>query len=79
VVLCCAATHLGVGACTEAAGELATDVELDVGIAHEQRLGVRVDRDELDASKAELDHPVHGVHAAAADTDDLDYREVVLV
>ena len=79
VVLRRAATHLGVGACAESARELATDVELDVGVAHQQRLRVGVDRDELDAAQAEVDHAVDGVHAAAADADDLDHREVVLV
>ena len=69
---------LGVGAGAEAAGELAADVELDVGVAHQQRLRVGVDRDELDALEADLDHPVDGVDAAAADADDLDDREVVL-
>src|SRR5690606_25504875 len=38
-----------------------------------------VDGDELDAPEAELDHPVHRVHATAADADDLDDGEVVLV
>ncbi|MCU1420401.1 MAG: hypothetical protein JWN36_52, partial [Microbacteriaceae bacterium] len=42
----------------EAAGDLATDVELDVGIAHQQGLCVRVDGDEFDPAKAELDHAV---------------------
>jgi hypothetical protein len=41
-------------------------------------LRVGVDRDELDALEADLDHPVDRVHAAAADADDLDDREVVL-
>jgi hypothetical protein len=40
--------HAGVGACAEPAGELAADVELDVRVAHQQRLGVGIDRDELD-------------------------------
>ena len=69
---------LGVGAGAEPARELATDVELDVGVTHEQRLGVGVDGDELDALEADLDHPVDGVDTAAADADDLDDGEVVL-
>ena len=69
---------LGVGAGAEPAGELAADVELDVGVAHQQRLRVGVDRDELDALEADLDHPVDRVDAAAADPDDLDDGEVVL-
>jgi hypothetical protein len=68
----------GVGAGTEATGELATDVELHVSVAHQQRLRVGVDRDELDALEADLDHPVDGVDAAAPDSDDLDHGEVVL-
>ncbi len=72
------AADLGVGAGAEPAGELAADVELDVGVAHEQRLGVGVDGDELHALEADLDHAVDGVDAASADPDDLDDREVVL-
>jgi hypothetical protein len=34
------------------AGQLAADVELDVGVAHQQRLGVGVDGDELHALEA---------------------------
>src|SRR3546814_17454369 len=71
-------TDLGVGSGAEAAGELAADVELHVGVAHEQRLRVGVDGDELDALQACVDHAVDGVDAAAADPDDLDYRQVVL-
>ena len=69
---------LGVGAGAEAAGELAADVELDVGVAHEEGLGVGVDRDELDALEPDLDHPVDGVDAAATDAHDLDDGQVVL-
>ena len=69
---------LGVGAGAEAAGELTADVELDVGVAHEQGLGVGVDRDELDALEADLDHPVDGVDTASTDAHDLDDCEVVL-
>ena len=67
-----------VGAGAQAPGQLPPHVELDVGVAHQQRLRVGVDRDELDALEADLDHPVDGVHAAAADPDDLDDREVVV-
>ena len=78
VVLGRLAADLGRGAGAEPAGELAADVELDVGVAHQQRLGVGVDRDELDALEAHLDHAVDGVDAAAADADHLDDGEVVL-
>ena len=69
---------VGVGAGAETTGQLAADVELDVGVAHQQRLRVGVDRDELDALETDLDHAVDGVDAAAADADDLDDGEVVL-
>jgi hypothetical protein len=46
-------------------------------IADHQGLGVRIDRDELDAREAGVHHPVDGIRAAAADADDLDHREVV--
>src|SRR6185369_13534511 len=62
----------------EAAGELAADVQLDVRVAHQQRLGVGVDRDELDSLEPHLDHAVDGVHSAATDPDDLDDRQVVV-
>ena len=69
---------LGVGAGAESAGRITPDVELDVGIGHQQGLGVGVDRDELDAADAGVDHPVDGVDAAAADADDLDHGEVAV-
>jgi len=78
VVLGGLAADLGVRAGAEAARELLAHIELDVRIGHEERLRVGVDRDELDALETRLDHAVDGVHAAAADTDDLDDCEVVL-
>ena len=72
------ASDVGVGARAQSPGELAADVELDVGVAHEQRLGVRVDRDELDALESLFDHAIDGVDAATADSDDLDNRQIVL-
>ena len=71
-----AVADLGVGAGAEALGELVADVELDVGVAHLERLGVRVDGDELDAAQACVDHAVDGIGSAAADADDLDDCEV---
>src|SRR5699024_504669 len=61
-----------VGAGAETAGDLLADIELDVRVGHQQRLGVRVDRDELDALETGLDHAVDGVDTSAADADDLD-------
>jgi hypothetical protein len=78
VVLGGLATHLGVGAGAEPTGELAADVELDVGVAHEKSLRIGVDRDELDALEPDLDHPVDGVDATSTDTHDLDDGQVVL-
>ena len=65
---------VGVGARAEALGQLRADVQLDVGVGHQQRLVVGVDGDELDALEAGVDHAVDGVGAAAADADDLDDR-----
>ena len=73
-----AVANLRVGAGAQPAGELAPDIELDVRVAHEQRLCVRVDRDELNALEPLFDHPVHGIDAAPSDTDDLDDRQIVL-
>jgi hypothetical protein len=57
---------------------LAADVQLDVGIAHEQGLRVGVDSDELDPFQPGVDHPVDSVNTAAAYAYDLDHRYVVL-
>ena len=51
-------------------------LELDVGVAHRERLGVGVRRDELDAAQACVDHAVDRIGSAAADADDLDDCEV---
>ena len=69
---------VGIGPGTEATGQLTADVELDVGVAHQQRLGVGVDRDELDALEPGVDHPVDGVATTAADPHHLDDGEIVL-
>jgi hypothetical protein len=70
--------HLGVGPGAQTARQFAADVQLDVGVAHQQRLRVGVDRDELDTLESDLDHPVDRVDAAAADAHDFDDGEVVL-
>ena len=70
---------VGVRASAEPARRLRADVDLHVGIRVEQRLRVRVHRDELDTGEARLDHAVDRVRAAAADTHDLDHCEVVAV
>ena len=71
-----AVADLRVGAGAEALGQVVADVELDVGVAHLQRLGVGVRGDELDAAQAGVDHAVDRVGAAAADADDLDDCEI---
>ena len=71
-----AAADLGVRAGAEALGEVVADRKLDVGVAGLERLDVGVDRDELDALEARVDHPRNGVRAAAAGADDLDYCEI---
>ena len=67
---------VGIRAGAQALGQLVTDVQLDVGVAHLQRLRVGVGRDELDSAQAGVDHPVDGVGASAADSDDLDDCQV---
>src|SRR4051794_30869946 len=72
------ATDVGIAARAQAPGELTADVELHVRVAHQQRLRVGVDGDELHALEAGVDHAVDGVHATTTDADHLDHREVVL-
>jgi hypothetical protein len=52
-------------------------VDLHVGVAHEQRLGVGVDRDELHAAQPGVHHAVDRVGAATAHADDFDDRQIV--
>ena len=68
----------GIRSGPQATGQLATDIEFDVGITHEQRLSVGVDGNELNTAQPGLDHSVDGVHPTAADTNDLYNRQVVL-
>src|SRR5665213_1059015 len=48
------------------------DVKLDVGVTHQQGLGVGVDGDELDAFETYFDHPVDCIDTTSANADDLD-------
>jgi hypothetical protein len=59
----------GTGA--EAARQLFPDLDFDVGLGLEQRLGVGIDRDELHTLEVLVDHPVDGVATATADAHDL--------
>ncbi|CAB4816377.1 unannotated protein [freshwater metagenome] len=76
--LCSRATDLGITPGAEPSCEVSADVELDVGIAHQQGLRVGVHRNELDTLEAGVDHSVDGVHATATDADHLDNGEIVL-
>src|SRR5690606_28099207 len=78
VVLGGAPPDLRVGPGAEPPGQLAPHVQLDVRVAHQQRLGVGVDGDELHALEPDLDHAVDGVDTASTDADDLDDREIVV-
>ena len=77
MVLGGSAANLGVRACAQPTGGFSTNVELGVGIGKQQRLRVSVDGDEFDALQPLLNHSVHSVDAAPADTDDADHGEVV--
>ena len=66
-----------VAAGAETAGDLVADPDLVRGVGLEERLRVGVAGDELHAHHLGPDHPVDGVAAAAADTDDADQREVL--
>jgi hypothetical protein len=66
---------LGIGACAEAARQLLADLQLLLGLRLLKRLRIRIDRDELDAAHAGLNHPVDRVAAAAAHADHLDRRQ----
>ena len=72
------AADIGIAAGAEATGQVPSDVELHLGVAHQQRLGVGVDGDEVDALQAGVDHAVDGIDTAAADAHDLDHGQVVL-
>ena len=58
----------------EAVGDVLADVKGDVGGALLERLEVGVDRDELDALDAGLDHAIDRVDAGAADADHAQHR-----
>ena len=67
---------VGVRPGAEALGRLVADVQLDVGVAHRERLGVGVGGDELDAAQTGVDHAADRVGAAAAHPHDLDDRQI---
>ena len=69
---------LGIATRAKATSQLTANVEFDIGVAHQERLCIGVDRDEFDALQASIDHSVDSVDAAAANSDHLDYCKVVL-
>src|SRR5918997_821188 len=68
---------LRVGAGPEAARDLLPYMDLLVRVAHLQGLRVGVDRYELDPLQPRVDHAVDGVGPPAANTHDLDNRQIV--
>ena len=70
-------TDSRVGPGAEPARCARADVDLHIGVRHQQGLRVSVHGDELDAAESGIDHPVDRVRAAAADADDFDHCEVV--
>src|SRR5205814_7125712 len=67
-------SELRIGARAQPARDLAADVLRDVRARLLKRLEVGVDRDELDAGHAGLDHPVDRVDAGAADAHHAQHR-----
>src|SRR5699024_1775758 len=78
VVLGCLTADLWVGACAQSASQFTSNIQLDVGIAHEQSLSVGIDGDEFNALQTDFDHTIDCVYTATADSDDFNDREVVL-
>jgi hypothetical protein len=67
---------LGVCPGAKATGYLTADVQLDIGIAHQQCLGICVQGDELHPAHAGVDHAVDRIHPAATDTHHFDNCEI---
>ena len=67
---------LRVRTCTAALGQLGAQLHLDGGMVLDQGLLVGIHCDKFNALQAVADHAVHGVAAAAADTDHLDRSNV---
>src|ERR1035437_11164919 len=60
-------------------GELTTDVQLEIGVAHQECLRVGIGRDELDPPKTGVDHAIDGVYAATSNAYHLDDGEVIVM
>ena len=72
-------THLGVAAGAEAPGQLPSDVQLQIGIAHQQGLGIGVGGDEFDSPQSGLDHAVDGVDSATTHAHHFDDGEIIVL
>ncbi|OIQ74294.1 hypothetical protein GALL_440600 [mine drainage metagenome] len=72
MIFCGLAANLRVCSSTQAARQLTTDIKFHVGIAHEQRLRIGIDGNELNAFESNFNHPINRIDSAAADTDDFD-------
>ena len=66
------ASDLGISAGSEPSRELLSDLQLHRRRRAPERLGVGVDGDELDATDALINHPVDGIAAATAYTNNSD-------
>ncbi len=73
MVFCGLLANFRVGASAKTTGEFASDVKLDVGIRHQKRQGVSVDRNELNTLEPHLDHSVDGVYTTTTDAHHLDH------
>ncbi len=71
------ATYFRITAGPEPTGQLATNVNLQVSFGKQQRLSVRVGRDELDIFQTRGDHPVNCVRSAPTNANYLDNGVVV--
>ena len=69
-------SDLRIRAGTQAASRHRADVDLHVGLRHQQRLRVGVHGDELHSRHPRLDHAADRVRTAAADPDHLDHGEI---
>jgi hypothetical protein len=70
---------LGVAPGAETLGQLATDVEFQVGLTHQEGLGVGIGRDEFDVAKSRGDHSIDCVHSAPTNADDFDHGVVIVL
>ena len=67
-----------VGSGPQPSSEVPADIELNVGVAREEGLGIGIDGEELDSLESRLDHAVYGIATSAAYPHDPDHGEVVL-